>query len=338
MKMSTPASKNFLFHEPTLCCTVREYYCWNDSSPTFPCFAQGCSKPVKVKYKIYTEETPPRRKPVCDDWYNNRRFYAVFDCKCQAPMCDDCSKRYAWRTCRICGQNADIKIVFKRDIMSEKNTTSEPGRAYWLMKLTEFETFKNENLGLHYPKFLEWFLARGRVIDFTEMNSDAMCEQVIQFKLFCYEEFIVKNLGINSPKFLDWYRSRGGVTKGGVIDVTQMNPDAMYKHVTNFKKLCLNWFFLNRTSAVMRRIAPSMRMRIYNSQFERFMSQSVKFVISHEIINFRKKYLKRYQLFGLIMKMIAKLAQPSVDLQCSQNFPHYFRRLFSRINGGFLKL
>ena len=319
---------NIVWERP-LCSTVSGCYCWDDSSPTFRCFAQGCSKEVKVKYKIYTRETSPRLKPICDDLYNNRRFYAVLDCKCQAPVCDNCSRRYAWRTCRICGQNADIEIVFKRNIMSEKNTTREPCRAYWLMKLTDAETFKNENLGLHYPKFLEWFLARGRVIDFTEMNSDAMCEHVTQFKLFCYEEFMIKNLGTNPPKFLDWYRSKGGVTKGGIIDVTQMNPDAMYKYVIDFKNLYLTLFFMRSTSAVMRRIARS--MRIFNSQFERFMIQSVRFDIPLQLINFHKNDLKRYCLFGFVMKMIEKLAQPSIVFQGRNQIPHYFWRLYSRI-------
>ena len=138
------------------------------------------------------------------------------------------------------------------------------------------------------------------------------------------QDFINCNLDRNYPFFLSWF-----LANRGVINITEMNSTEMCVHVMQFRMFCLKMNFLRSTAAVMKRIAPS--MRIYNSQFERFMSQSVRFDIPLQLINFHKNDLKRYCLFGFVMKMIEKLAQPSVVLQGRNQIPHYFRRLFSRI-------
>jgi hypothetical protein len=68
------------------------------------------------------------------------------------------------------------------------------------------------------------------------------------------------------------------------------------------------------------------------------MRESAGIVGSLQPIIFRKKELKKYHLFGFLMKMIDKLAQPSVVSLGRQRLPHFFGSFHSRIIRELLKL
>ena len=152
----------------------------------------------------------------------------------------------------------------------------------------------------------------------------------IQFFVMMHKDcqnFINCNLDRNYPFFLNWF-----LANRGVINITEMNSTEMCVHVMQFRMFCLKMNFLRSTAAVMKQIAP--RMRIYNSQFEKFMRHSAGFIGSLRIIIFRKKDLERYRLFGLMMKMIAKIIRNSVVLMGgreSQVFATCFRRFYARL-------
>ena len=156
----------------------------------------------------------------------------------------------------------------------------------------------------------------------------------IQFFVMMYkdcQDFIDFNLGSNYPFFLKWF-----LANGGVVDIIKMNNTEMCVQVVQFRWFCLKMNFLKISAAVMRRIAPS--VRVYNSQFDIFMRESAGIVGSLQPIIFRKKELKKYHLFGFLMKIIEKLAQPSVVLLGRQRLPHYFGSFYSRIIRELLKL
>jgi hypothetical protein len=68
----------------------------------------------------------------------------------------------------------------------------EPPRAFWMMNLTDSDQFIEDNIGRNYPFFLKWYLANGRVIDITEINTAVMCKHVSNFKLFCLKWVFIK--------------------------------------------------------------------------------------------------------------------------------------------------
>ena len=141
------------------------------------------------------------------------------------------------------------------------------------------------------------------------------------------QDFINCNLDRNYPFFLSWF-----LANRGVINITEMNSTEMCVHVMQFRMFCLKMNFLRSTAAVMKRIAPS--MRIYNSQFEKFMRESAGFLGSLEFIVFFVKDLKRYHFFGFVIKMIAKITRNSVVLMGgreSQVFATCFRRFYARL-------
>jgi len=145
------------------------------------------------------------------------------------------------------------------------------------------------------------------------------------------QDFRDFNLGSNYPFFLRWF-----LANGGVVDIIKMNNTEMCVQVVQFRWFCLKINFLKISAAVMRRIAPS--VRVYNSQFDIFMRESARIIGSLQPIIFRKKELKKYHLFGFLMKMIEKLAQPSVVSLGRQRLPHFFGSFHSRIIQVLLKL
>ncbi len=164
-----------------------------------------------------------------------------------------------------------------------------------------------------------------------------MCRCIDNFNYFKLEQHLLEKLhGSNPQKFLDWFFATSKLSKGGVIDCSELNSGAHVIHIPNFQSFCLNRFFLASRTNFLRRIAPSMIFK--NPQFETFMRHSAGIVGSLQPIIFRKKDLKKYHLFGFLMKIIEKLAQPSVVLLGRQRLPHYFGRFHSRINGKLLNL
>lgn len=284
--MSEPASKIALprrvVWEPPLCHTVDHCDCWDESDPEFQCFTEGCSNQVVLEYSYYRggEE---KRFGDCD-YFDSGLHFGILTCSCQSPVCDECLKDFANFRCRVCGQRADVDIIRKNRVMSEINwVRGEKNRGFWMMKLTDAQEFIDENLGVNYPFFLEWFLARGGVIDITEMNNAVMCE-----------------------------------------------------HVTKFKLFCLRMVFLKSTLSFIRRIPGAHVMSHYEPRFERFMRQTSGFVGSLQLIIYRKKDLKKYQLFGLMVKVIQKLSDSSVVVierrEFQRNLFFLFPRIYTRIN------
>jgi hypothetical protein len=142
-------------------------------------------------------------------------------------------------------------------------------------------------------------------------------------------EFILINFGENWSFFLKWF-----LAKGGKIDITEINSYEMCKHGSDFKLFCLEWVFLRSTSAFTKQIPLASVASIFNPRFEKIMRESAGFVGSLPFIIFRKKDLERYRLFGMMMKMIARITRDSVvfvDGRESQFFSLCFRSFYARL-------
>jgi hypothetical protein len=194
-KIELPAkAKSKFVWVPPLCRVISGYDDWDESDPEFPCFVNGCRNIVELEYFFYKEGCTPDLKQVGKYTYDSRRYYAVLNCGCQAPVCEDCSAECSFGPCRVCGQEADIDIEFKGLIMEDKNwLEGETNRGFWMMILTDAEQFIEENIGRNYPFFLKWYLAQGGEIDITEMNTPKMCKYISDFKLFCLKWVFLKS-------------------------------------------------------------------------------------------------------------------------------------------------
>ena len=274
--------------EPVIKINLRQRNVWDESDPEFQCFVQGCRNKVVLEHYLYHGGEEKQFGKY--DSFDAGTHFGILNCSCQSPVCDSCLANFAMFRCRLCGQRADVDIIQKNRVMSDKNVIrDETNRGFWMMKLTDAQEFIDRNLGENYPKFLEWFLARGGEIHMTEMNSAVMCENVTIFKLFC-----------------------------------------------------LKMVFLKSTFTFMRQLSDVPFMSHYEPRFEKFMRQASEFVGSLQLVNFRRKDLKIYRLFGLMMKMIEKIADSSVVLigrpDFQRNLLFLFPRIFTRINGGLLNL
>ena len=303
---------------------------WDERDLEGQCSTLGCQDAIKVEFDVYSEKVEPILKEIGGCVYNSRKYFAVLDCFCHAPVCDNCSAKGSTVTCRICGERGDIIIVYKRDVFHIQNEFRRfSNRYFWMMTHTDANKCIEKNLGPYYSDFVNYYRGKGGDIDIRELNSHEMCQEMDNFKYSSLEEDITKKLRTNYKNFLEWLFVTRRLAEKGVINCSKLNPAALTKYIAIFYSFCLNRFFLMSTTDVMRRIAP--RMSIYNSQFQRFISQSTGIVGSLEFFVFRKKYLNTYRLFGFMMKMIEKLAQPSVVLLGRQQIPYYFRMLYSRI-------
>jgi hypothetical protein len=185
-KIVLPAkSKSKFVWVPPLCSTIDGCDCWDESDLRVPCSVNGCIETAKAKYCWYKEGVKPRWKQYGDDChYDSSCYYAVLDCGCQAPVCDECAIDCSGH-CRLCGQVVDTEIVSKGSIMKGDNWRDESNRGFWMMIHTDANDFIDTNLGKNWSFFLSWFLANGGEIDITEINTDDMCDKVSDFKLFC---------------------------------------------------------------------------------------------------------------------------------------------------------
>jgi hypothetical protein len=303
---------------------------WDERDLEGQCSTLGCQNSFKVEFNVYSDQVQPKLKEIGDCVYNSRIYFAVLGCFCHAPVCDNCSAKGSTITCRICGERGDIIIVYKRLVFDYQNESRRfSNRYFWMMTHTDANKCIEKNLGPYYSDFVNYYRGKGWDIDIRELNSHEMCKEMDKFKYSSLEEDMTKKLRSNCKNFLEWLFVTRRLAEKGVINCSKLNPAALTKYIAIFYSFCLNRFFLISTTDVMRRIAP--RMSIYNSQFQRFISQSTGIVGSLEFFVFRKKYLNTYRLFGFIMKMIEKLAQPSVVLLGRQQIPYYFRMLYSRI-------
>jgi hypothetical protein len=138
--MSNPTSK-FVW-VPPLSSTISGCNFWDESYPVFLFGVVGCLNEVELQYDFYKKGYRPDLKPIGDCHYDGKRYYAVLDYNCQAPVCEDCLAQCSFGPCRVCGQEADMEVVSKRVIMEDKNwRRGESKRGFWMMIHTDANEF-----------------------------------------------------------------------------------------------------------------------------------------------------------------------------------------------------
>ncbi len=193
--MSTPASKISLpskpkfVRVPALCSLVDSCDFWGEDDSFFPCSVAGCRKKVNVDCAFYEKGYEPNWKRFGCDEYDSNIFFPVLCCNCKAPVCDNCTTDPSGVECRICGKIEDIDILLKRTNRPRKVDIID----FVCMTHTVANDFIKTNLGSNWTLFLKWFIANGRVIDITKINTDEMCEIVSKFKLFCLKWVFLKS-------------------------------------------------------------------------------------------------------------------------------------------------
>jgi hypothetical protein len=334
--MSEPRHQNGFFFEDQRyvwdnpCRLVRRCDCWDGSDLHVRCSTLGCLNYVEVEYATYTEDSSHELKSIGALWYNARRNDALYECPCRSPVCEDCSRECSHGPCRICGERANIDVFFKNNKRLEGNFSHVTHRDWWMMNHQDYNNFIQNFGERDYQEFLVWFRAQGGKISIIELNTRSMCNQINSFKFFKLEQYLLQKLHeSNAKKFLDWFFATSKLKKAGVIDCSQLSLRAHIQHIPDFHRFCLNRFFLASTSNLA---------SFKNRQFETFMRHSAGIVGSLEFIIFDKKDLKRYRLFGFMMKMIERVAQSFFVLQDRQRLPHFFARLHARINGKLLNM
>jgi hypothetical protein len=149
--MSEPKHRICLFGDPRYvwkhpCRPVSGCDCWDESDLEVPCSTRGCQNHVSVEYATYSQDSKPDLKFIGDCFYNSGRNDAVYYCNCKSPVCEDCSSKCGHGPCRICGEQADIEVLFKRRKRLEDNC-GHPERDWWMMKHEDARRFIDRNIG-----------------------------------------------------------------------------------------------------------------------------------------------------------------------------------------------
>lgn len=159
---------------------------WPNMKLIFQCCNTGCGKFVKVDQRYLPYE---KRNLVGSGVRDPGKFVSGIDCRCQAPVCDDCFRELRPAHCYICQeQNACLKLFPKETIMSKKNwkrVYQVPNIIFYMMCHEDAKNFIRANFpDGDYRDFSNWFFQKTkRRIDITTMLQPETLDMINRYRL-----------------------------------------------------------------------------------------------------------------------------------------------------------
>lgn len=158
----------------------------SDEDLEMGCCIYRCKNKCVVEYDCYKGGLV---KYEGDFPYDSGKLYAVTNCECLAPICDECAADTPSNlTCTICGCSIDTQTVPKKTIMHDGNWRRGLGvndRGFFFAMHHDCDMFKRKNFpGGEFIGFAQWFfLKTGTRIDMTEVNTPETRDMVDIYRL-----------------------------------------------------------------------------------------------------------------------------------------------------------